>query len=597
MLSSARRLLTLLALAAAPLAAAPSATAVEPGVVIGLRTNLNLDEHAKAAELGAGWARLFVEWSQIEPAKDAFQAHLIEDFDRRIQAYQDKGIKVLLTISDAPTWAAKDPTAPATTVQPPADPATYATFVGQMAHHWKGKVAAYEIWNEPDLAKWWHPAPNAGDYAALVKASAAKIRAEDPAAKVISGGLAGGDVTFLSALYDAGMTGADIDGIGVHMSTACRVDMPGVYYREPDGRIGQFAFTGYRELYQESVERGEGEQIWMTEMGISTLTDTCAEGAGAGSRAAGVSEQLQAQFVREAYACLANDTYVGPAMWFSLQDVDTDRARYDHWMGLFRDDASAKPAFEALQALKSGITPNPSCGGRLDTVSPTVKIEAPPVFDERLPIKVTATDAETPVGRMYLTIRKASDAPEAATQIAGSGTGGTYELNWLGAKELPLDVPHVITGYAYDEAKNLGGASVTVVRSKTAIKIATSSEIDVVSKKGRRAIASGTLTYSVPEGSALKGRGRLYFEYLETKKKKGKASAAKSSWVTTSKFSIMASALRRARLNRATGQRTAKFSKAAKLRGTAKKWRVRFEFEGMDPYQDSRAMKQFKAKG
>ena len=592
MLPSAPRLLTLLALAASPLAFAPSASAVEPGVVIGLNNSPDL-EHAQVERVGAGWARLFVEWSQIEPEKESFQAHLIEDFDRRIDAYNAKGVKVLVTIFDAPTWAAKDAGAPAATVQPPADPAAYATFVGQMAHHWKGRVAAYEIWNEPDLAKWWHPAPSPTDYAALLKASAAKIRAEDPAAKVISGGLAGGNVTFLDALYEAGMTGADIDGIGVHMSTACRVDMPGVYYREPDGRVGQFAFTGYRELYQESVERGAAEEIWMTEVGISTLTDTCAEGSGAGNRPAGVSEEQQAQFVREAYACLAADTYVGPAMWFSLQDVSADRAHYDHWMGLFRAGLVEKPAVSAFAALKGGITPNPACGGRLDTISPTVAISAPPVFDERLPIKVTATDAETPVGRMYLTIRKASDPPETQTQIPGSGQGGTYELNWLGARELPLDVPHVITGYAVDEAKNLGGASVTVVRSKTAIKVATSSEIDVAAKKGRRAVAKGSLTYTVPEGSALKGRGRLYFEYFKPKTKKTKAE-----WVQTSRFSILASALRRARIiDRATGKRKATFTKAAKLRGTAKKWRVRFEFEGQDPYQDSRAMTQFKAKG
>lgn len=594
MLPSARRLLALLALSAASLAFAPSASAVETGVVIGHRTgHLNLDELTQTAELGAGWARLYVDWSQIEQEKGLPQEHLLEDFDHRIQGYRDRNVKVLLTVFRAPQWAAKDPHADVNkTNQPPARAEDYAAFVASLAARWKGKVAAYEIWNEPDLAKWWHPAPNAGDYTALLKAAGQAIRAADPAARVITGGTAGANVGFLAAMYDAGMTKDDLDGIGVHMSTACRVDMPGVYYREPDGRIGQFAFTGYREMYQESVERGEGEQIWMTELGISTLTDTCAEGSGAGSRPAGVSEEQQAQFVREAYACLAADTYVGPAMWFSLQDVDTDRARYDHWMGLFRDDASAKPAFSALQSLRNGITPNPGCGGRLDTVAPEVEIEAPPVFDERLPIKLTATDGETPVGRMYLTIRKASDPVEAQTQIPGGGQGGHYELNWLGARELPLDVPHVVTGYALDEAKNLGGASVTVVRSKTAIKVATSSKIDVSAKKGRRAVAKGSLTYTVPAGSAIKGRGRLYFEFYE--KKKGK----KARWVTGSRFTILASALRRARiLDKATGRRRATFTKAAKLRGDAKKWRVLFEFEGTDPYQDSRAMKQFKAKG
>lgn len=596
---SARRLLVAVcSILAAAVCAAPAAPAVEPGLVIGQRFGPvgTVDEHHESGRLGARWARLFVDWSQVELNQGQFEAHVLEDFDQRIAGYRSRGIKVLLTVMRAPSWAAKDPHAPHPTNQPPADPATYAAFVERLARRWHGQVAAYEIWNEPDLAKWWSPAPDPAAYVALLRAAGQRIRAADPAAQVISGGLAGGNVTFLDALYDAGMTGADLDGIGVHMSTACRVDMPGVYYREPDGRIGQFAFTGYRELYQESVERGDDKPIWMTEMGISTLTDTCAEGAGAGNRAAGVTEDQQSQFLRQAYGCLAADPYVGPAMWFSLQDVDTDRSRYDHWMGIFRDNGSEKPAAAAFAALAGGanVPPDPNCGGRLDTVSPSVDIEAPPVFTDRLPIKLTAVDGETPVGRMYLTIRKASDPPEKQVPIPGGGQGGSYELNWLGARDLPLDVPHVLTGYAFDEAKNLGGASVTVVRSLTAIKVSTSAKLDVKAKKGRRVVVGGSLTYTVPEGSALKGRGRLTLEYYEASRK-GKAS--KSRWVAASRWSIMSSRLRRSRLDRTTGKRTATFRKAAKLQGKAKKWRAVFSFDGVDPYQDSRAMKQFKAKG
>jgi hypothetical protein len=356
------------------------------------------------------------------------------------------------------------------------------------------------------------------------------------------------------------MSGDDIDGIGVQMRTPCRVDMPSVYYREPDGRVGAQAFTGYRELYQESVERGAAEQIWMTEFGISSQTSTCAEGPGANLRPAGVTKEQQAQFLSEAYACMAADAYMGPAFWYSLQDTGQTPSRYDHFMGLFGNDMLAKPAAHAFFALKSGITPNPACGGRVDTASPTVTIEAAPTFTDRLPIKVSATDAETPVGRMYLTVRKASDPPESQTQIPGGGQGGSYSLDWDGAKSLPVGVPHIITGYAYDEAKNLGAASVTVERVAPAgpgttapvvVKLATSSTIDVQSKKGRRAIVSGTLTYTVPTGLALGGRGRVLVEYFQ----KGKG-RQKSKWVTTSRFTILSSALRRARvIDRATGKR------------------------------------------
>ena len=582
---------------------APAASAVETGIDTA-HTSLSGHPAETSAQLGADWASLTLRWEDVEPTPGVIdESFMTSVWDPYLAEFTNRNLSVLVTVVDAPPWAAKDPSAPSDSVQPPADPAHYASFLRRLAARsgWKGQVDAYEIWDAPNTAKGWAPAPNAAEYAALLKAASAAIRSADgdPAAKVISGGLAGGDVSFLAGLYDAGLTGDHVDGIGVQMKTPCRVDMPSAYYREADGRIGVNAFTGYRELHQESVERGAAEPIWMTEFGISNQTSTCAEGPGAGSRPAGVSTEQQAQFLREAYSCMAADTFMGPALWYSLQDTGTDAARSDHFMGLLGIDNVQKPAASAFSALGSGITPNPACGGRVDTVSPSVAVEAAPTFTGSLPIKLTATDAETPVGRTYLTIRKATDPAEAQVQIPGGGQGGSYTLDWQAAKDLPLGVPHVLTGYAYDEAKNLGGASVTVQRVAPAlpgapavVKIATSSSIDVASKKGRRAIAAGTLTYKLPEGSALKGRGKLVFEYFQ----KGKG-RKKSKWVTTSRFTILQSALRRGRLNRTTGKRTATFTKAAKLAGKAVKWRAVFEFEGLDPFQDSRAMTQFKAKG
>jgi hypothetical protein len=149
--------------------------------------------------------RLPISWEALEPTKGAIDENHASGYDYFIGDFASRGIKVLLTVSDAPPWAAKDPAAPSGSVQPPKDPADYADFIGRLAARddWKGKVAAYEIWSAPNTATGWAPAPNAVEYAALVKAASPKIRAADPAAKVISGGLAGGDVTFLAAAYDA----------------------------------------------------------------------------------------------------------------------------------------------------------------------------------------------------------------------------------------------------------------------------------------------------------------------------------------------------------------------------------------------------------
>jgi hypothetical protein len=46
-------------------------------------------------------------------------------------------------------------------------------------------IRAWQIWNEPNLSSFWGPYPSAHRYGELVKAAAARIRAEDPDAEVV----------------------------------------------------------------------------------------------------------------------------------------------------------------------------------------------------------------------------------------------------------------------------------------------------------------------------------------------------------------------------------------------------------------------------
>ena len=39
---------------------------------------------------------------------------------------------------------------------PPTDLAAWEEFVSDTAKHFKGRIAAYEVWNEPDVAFFWN---------------------------------------------------------------------------------------------------------------------------------------------------------------------------------------------------------------------------------------------------------------------------------------------------------------------------------------------------------------------------------------------------------------------------------------------------------
>ena len=67
-----------------------------------------------------------------------------------------------------------------------------AKFVARYA----GKIAAVEIWNEPNAVTFWTPTPDPAAYVELLKAAYPKVKAVDPSVVVVSAGLGGGLASF-----------------------------------------------------------------------------------------------------------------------------------------------------------------------------------------------------------------------------------------------------------------------------------------------------------------------------------------------------------------------------------------------------------------
>ena len=69
----------------------------------------------------------------------------------------------------------------------------------------------WQIWNEPNLKKYFAPAPSPGQYARLLQISYPSIKQVDPKAQVVLGGMTGrGDVSavdFLKKLYAVSVGG------------------------------------------------------------------------------------------------------------------------------------------------------------------------------------------------------------------------------------------------------------------------------------------------------------------------------------------------------------------------------------------------------
>jgi hypothetical protein len=306
--------------------AAPPARAVELGLVTDLTWGAAAAdqerEYAALDDLGARWVRVEVNWAEVEPSRGAHHAWSLEQIDAAVRRNRAAGRQVVVMIGKAPQWAS----GAADQGTPPRDPADFARFAAFMARRYASDgVAGYEIWNEPNIGRFWGGRPDAASYVALLRAARAAIRAADPGARIVFGGLSTNDLAYVRAAYAAGAKGL-FDVMALH-PYSCDA-FPG-------------SFLGYRAVRELMVARGDARPMWFTELGWSTTSEPC-----------GVSEAAQAERLEASIGLMDRDPYVQAVMFYNLRnnywlrDADTTEARY----GLLTSDFRAKPAYAALRA-------------------------------------------------------------------------------------------------------------------------------------------------------------------------------------------------------------------------------------------------------
>jgi len=401
---------------------------------------------------GAKYVRYFLHWQDAEPTRAALSPGFLGGYQSGLAPLAAAGVKVDLVVTGAPAWA----NGGAGGSTPPTDPNDMATFMGRLASALKGKVAAYEIWNEPDNQEFWNAPIDPARYTALIKAVYPAIKTADPSAVVLAGPFSGNDYNFLQGMYQAGAKGS-FDGVAVHTDNACLNSGPGIYYRDGT-RIGRYSFLGYREVHNTIVQNGDNVPIWMTELGWSSTNTTCARGDSTGKKTAGVSEANQALYLQQAYHCLDEDSDVAVAEWFTLNDAgaaDTELNRY----GLIRSNGTFKPSYSAFHALATkGDQQTGACGNfsgpKLTVNEPTVGTK----YADHLMLSATASDSDGLHRISFL-----CDGQKISTFGVGLGNKHTATMTWYGSANIALG-PHTIEVQSTDRFGNLSEVDVPIVR-------------------------------------------------------------------------------------------------------------------------------------
>jgi hypothetical protein len=614
-LRASSRLLTVIATTlVAALGLVSVAHAATPGI--------NLASPEKPGRIDAALAtkakliRLFVQWNDLQPdnggkypASDAGAKNLARMFDDAIQQIVAGGAAPTFVVVGAPKWANGSDDK----YVPPTDPQDYANFMAQFVRHTKdvatragGDIAGYEVWNEEDDKIFWHGADpkDATRYAALLKATYAAAKPAAGSTPILVGPTTGNNADYIAQLYAKGDKGS-FDGVAVHTDTACLTNGPDFFVRDSavGDRINQYSFLGYRAVHDVMAANGEGDKgIWMTELGWSStggVPGACDPSRipNAGARSDGVTLAKQAAFLTQAYGCLAQDSYVKGAFWFTLFNDPEEALNENRNYGLLgnpaeqqqqgngqqgngqQPDFTRKPSYDAFTAVVAGGgNATAPCG---DFVAPVITILTPTPdfgFTGRLLIRASATDAAgagvNPVGLLRLTF-KIDDQAQAIGNFGPSNgvkDGVVAQQDYFGATKLP-DGPHKVTVQARDMNGNMSSASVNVCKGTACIK--TSYPTKLVLAAGRQPACKGvTCTVSGalagPPGVALSGVVRVEWQLLVKLRGRSRVPGRKafvSKWATFHKGGGPAG-------------KPFVFTQKLARRGH---WRVRLTYAGMPP--------------
>jgi len=223
-------------------------------------------------------------------------------------------------------------------------------------------VRAYQVWNEPNLAREWQDCPpDPAGYVELLRACYIGIKSADPDALVISAGLsptgngppdAMPDIEYLVAMYEAGAA-PYFDLLGVHA--------PGFLYPpeiSPD-EVGEkhdghrfFCFRHAEDAREVMLRYGDGDkQIAVLEMGWTTDPVHPAYAWFA------VTEEQKAEYLVRAFRYAEENwsPWIGLMTVISIADTRWTEEDEQYWWAITEPDwpeTRVRPAYDALREME-----------------------------------------------------------------------------------------------------------------------------------------------------------------------------------------------------------------------------------------------------
>ncbi|MBN1218017.1 MAG: cellulase family glycosylhydrolase [Anaerolineae bacterium] len=324
------------------------------------------------SEAGIKWIRQEFTWEDIE-------IHGKGDFeDRRHEPYQsawakydhivnlaDKyDLKIMARLSNPPAWT-RALTDTVGTFAPPDHLSDYGDFVEAVVTRYRGRIPAYQIWNEPNIYPEWGEYPiSAEEYTQLLKEGYTRVKAVDADAIVVMGALAatieldrvrrydangwptspGGlsDVLFLQQMYDAGAT---------PYFDVLAMQGYGLWSGPTDRRMQPRVLNFSRPLYirEVMVRNGDAHKpIWLSELGWNAVPPESNIPPVYGQ----VSLEQQARYAALAYQRMQKEwPWVGVGFyWFFKQADEREKeSNPQYYFRMVEPDFTPLPVYDKIK--------------------------------------------------------------------------------------------------------------------------------------------------------------------------------------------------------------------------------------------------------
>ncbi len=333
----------------------------------GVNTFLEQEVEQRKRELqmdliaGAGfhWIRQEFPWYDIEVhTKGDFEDRRTEPhrsawekYDHIVSLSVERGLEIIARLSSPPRWAqskghVEGPFAPPGTHQ------DFSDYAAAVAERYRGRVAHYQIWNEPNIYPEWGEQPVSPEaYTELLCVSYDAIKGVYPDAVVLAAALAPtvalterdlNDFIYLERMYRAGASECfdvmSVQGYGLWSGPTDRRMRPGTV------NFGRNQYV--RDIM---VAHGDGgKSIWISEMNWNALP----EGAGVPPSYGRVSLEQQARWATLAYD-RARDTWpwVGVVnFWYFKRADTTEKQQSWYYFRMVEPDFKLMPVYAAIKA-------------------------------------------------------------------------------------------------------------------------------------------------------------------------------------------------------------------------------------------------------